>query len=47
MVGNNSTTLQGELVIRLLNRLSDYLFVLARKFTQDKNAMEVPWMPRK
>ncbi|MDY0343501.1 MAG: cob(I)yrinic acid a,c-diamide adenosyltransferase [Lentimicrobium sp.] len=47
MVGNNSATLQGDLVIRYLNRLSDYLFVLARKFTVDKKAIETPWKPRK
>ncbi|MDD3743439.1 MAG: cob(I)yrinic acid a,c-diamide adenosyltransferase [Lentimicrobiaceae bacterium] len=47
MVGNNDATLQGDLVIRFLNRLSDYLFVLARKFTMDKNAREIPWKPLK
>jgi cob(I)alamin adenosyltransferase len=36
-----------ELVIKYLNRLSDYLFVLARKLTQDLNAVEVKWIPRK
>src|SRR4051812_46450819 len=35
-----------ELVIKYLNRLSDYLFVLSRKFTQDLNAQEIPWKPR-
>lgn len=34
------------LVIKYLNRLSDYLFVLARKLTQDLNAPEIPWKPR-
>ncbi len=34
-------------VIRYLNRLSDYLFVLARKLTKDLQANEVPWIPRK
>jgi len=36
-----------ELVIKYLNRLSDYLFVLARKLTHDLNADEVKWIPRK
>ncbi|APY00744.1 cob(I)alamin adenosyltransferase [Lacinutrix venerupis] len=30
-----------------LNRLSDYLFVLARKLTQDLQADEVKWIPEK
>lgn len=29
-----------------LNRLSDYLFVLARKLTHDLNVQETPWTPR-
>lgn len=36
-----------ELVIQYLNRLSDYLFVLSRKLTQDLNAEEIPWVPKK
>ena len=36
-----------ELVIKYLNRLSDYLFVLARKLSLDLNADEVKWIPRK
>lgn len=36
-----------EIVISYLNRLSDYLFVLARKLTHDLNAEEVKWIPRK
>ncbi|MBK6483022.1 MAG: cob(I)yrinic acid a,c-diamide adenosyltransferase [Chitinophagales bacterium] len=34
------------LVIKYMNRLSDYLFVLARKFSLDASAEEVPWKPR-
>lgn len=34
------------IVISYLNRLSDYLFVLGRKLTQDLNAEEIPWKPR-
>jgi len=30
---------------RYLNRLSDYLFVLARKLSKDFNAEEIPWIP--
>lgn len=29
-----------------MNRLSDYLFVLSRKFTLDLNAVEIPWHPK-
>lgn len=33
-------------ILQYLNRLSDYLFVLGRKLTQDLNAEEQPWKPR-
>lgn len=33
------------LTIKYLNRLSDYLFVLARKLTFDLGAEETPWNP--
>jgi cob(I)alamin adenosyltransferase len=36
-----------EIAIKYLNRLSDYLFVLARKLSLDLNAAEVKWIPRK
>ena len=35
------------LVVRYLNRLSDYLFVLGRKMAQELMAEEVIWEPRK
>ena len=34
------------LIIIYLNRLSDYLFVLARKMLIDENKLEVIWKPR-
>jgi cob(I)alamin adenosyltransferase len=34
-------------IIMYLNRLSDYLFVLARKLTIDNQAQEIPWIPEK
>lgn len=35
-----------DLVISYTNRLSDYLFVLCRKITQDLAVTEYPWRPR-
>ena len=35
------------LIGKYLNRLSDYLFVLARKLSHDLGAEEIPWIPRK
>jgi cob(I)alamin adenosyltransferase len=36
-----------DITIQYLNRLSDYLFVLARKLSLDLNVDEVKWVPRK
>ena len=36
-----------DIAIKYLNRLSDHLFVLARKLSHDLNAEEVKWIPRK
>lgn len=33
-------------ILKYLNRLSDYLFVLSRKLTQDLGAKEQPWVAR-
>ncbi|MDZ4751791.1 MAG: cob(I)yrinic acid a,c-diamide adenosyltransferase [Flavobacteriales bacterium] len=34
------------LIIQYLNRLSDFLFVLSRKWAQELNSTEIPWKPR-
>ncbi|HAT64961.1 MAG TPA: ATP:cob(I)alamin adenosyltransferase, partial [Flavobacteriaceae bacterium] len=36
-----------EQVLKYLNRLSDYLFVLARKLSLDLKAEEIKWIPKK
>ena len=36
-----------EPILQYLNRLSDYLFVLARKLTHDLQAEEIKWIPKK
>ncbi len=35
-----------DIVPQYMNRLSDYLFVLSRKLSQDLGAEESPWTPR-
>lgn len=35
-----------SVIMKYLNRLSDYLFVLSRKIAIDLNAKEQPWKPR-
>lgn len=35
-----------EIIVRYLNRLSDYLFMFARKLVHDAGATETPWKPR-
>ena len=42
----SETSFVADLVIKYLNRLSDYLFVLSRKLSKDLNAAEIPWKPR-
>lgn len=46
LIENNNDTLQGDMVVKYLNRLSDFLFVLARKFANDLNIVETPWKAR-
>ncbi len=46
VVENNPSTLHGDMVIRYLNRLSDFLFVLARWFSHQLNATETIWKAR-
>ncbi len=36
-----------DLVIKYINRLSDFIFVLGRLMAQELNAEEIPWKPRK
>ncbi|MCH8318984.1 MAG: ATP:cob(I)alamin adenosyltransferase, partial [Bacteroidetes bacterium] len=43
--GGRGEVVEG-LVIKYLNRLSDYLFVLARMMSQELNAEEIYWKPR-
>ena len=35
-----------DLVIKYLNRLSDYLFMLSRQLSHDLKVNEIPWKPR-
>ncbi len=46
-VGLNQKTLQRDIIIKYLNRLSDYLFVLSRFTSNELNAEEILWKPSK
>lgn len=46
LVENAPQTIQGDMIIKYLNRLSDYLFVLARRIAYDLNADETTWKAR-
>jgi cob(I)alamin adenosyltransferase len=45
VVGIQSELEQVQFAQRYLNRLSDYLFVLSRYWTQQFKAEEIPWKP--
>ncbi len=34
-----------DLIVKFLNRLSDYFFVMSRKLAKDLDAPEIPWVP--
>ena len=46
VIALSETAEANSLIIRYLNRLSDYLFVLSRKITQEIGSEEVAWKPR-
>lgn len=41
----NGETEVNELILRYINRLSDYLFVLSRKVASDAGVEEIKWIP--
>lgn len=43
---SDENTINSNILV-YLNRLSDFLFVLARKLTIDNQAQEIPWIPEK
>lgn len=43
---SDESTINPKILV-YLNRLSDYLFMLARKLTIDNQAQEIPWIPDK
>lgn len=46
VIGLNEEEPVDPMVIKYLNRLSDYLFVLSRMMSMELNAKEAPWKPR-
>ena len=47
LIALNKNSAVDEIIIRFINRLSDYLFVLARKTGKDLGAEERPWITRR
>ncbi len=45
VISINNNNKENKLVIKYLNRLSDYLFTLARKLSKDFNVNEIEWKP--
>jgi cob(I)alamin adenosyltransferase len=43
---NDEETINND-ILKYLNRLSDYLFVLARKLSKDLSVEEIKWIPKK
>ena len=43
---NDEQTINSD-ILKYLNRLSDYLFVLARKLSKDLQVAEIKWIPTK
>lgn len=43
----NATEPMAAIYLIYVNRLSDFLFVLARKLSQDLKVKEIPWIPKK
>lgn len=46
VIALNSQETVEPLVIQYMNRLSDYLFVLSRKISQELNVEDTPWRPK-
>lgn len=47
VVSLNDTSTVDPILIQYLNRLSDFLFVLARKLSNDLKIEEIKWIPQK
>ncbi|MGB0881084.1 MAG: cob(I)yrinic acid a,c-diamide adenosyltransferase, partial [Polaribacter sp.] len=46
-VALNEQEMINPVILKYLNRLSDYLFVLARKLSKDLQIKEIKWIPQK
>lgn len=47
VVALNEDEIIDSIIIKYLNRLSDFLFVLARKLSKDLQVEEIKWIPQK